>query len=173
MGKQDEAHRPQSRTNRIGGEGLEVGLHILRVSMNATHDAGIQILQAPSSHHSIEAQDNHGGDDTHQSHGSPSLMLTQVAIGTCRIGSRMATNDKLAHHARQTQQDDAHQVDEDEGGTSILTCHIRKAPYISQTYRRTCRGENDAQFTSEISSTLHCFLYFYASALSGRMTNLL
>ena len=83
----------------------------------------------------------------------------------------MATNDKLTHHARQTQQDDTHQVDEDEGGTSILTCHIRKAPNISQTYCRTCRGENDAQFTSEISSTLHSFLYCYAFALTGRMTN--
>ena len=141
--------------------------------MHTTYDAGIEILQTPACHHGIEAKDNHGGDDTHQAYGSPSLVLTQITISPRCIGSRMATNDKLAHHARQTQQDDAHQVDKDEGSTSILTCHIRKAPYISQTYRRTCRGENDAQFTSEISSTLHCFLYFYAFALTGRMTNCL
>ena len=56
------------------------GLHILRIAMHTTYDAGIEILQAPTCYHGIEAKDNHGGDDTHHSYGSPSLVLTQITI---------------------------------------------------------------------------------------------
>ena len=75
--------------------------------MHATNNAGIKILQAPACHYGIKSEDDHGSDDAHQSQGTPRLMLTQIGISTGCIGCRMTTDDKLAQHTWQTQQNDA------------------------------------------------------------------
>ena len=123
--------------------------------MNTTHDTGIEILQAPASHYGIETQDNHRGDDTHQAQGTPRLVLTQIGISTGCIGCGMTADDEFTHHARQSEQDDTYQIDENEGGATILTCHIRETPYITQTDCRAGCGKNNAQLTTKISSCFH------------------
>ena len=155
MGQEDERHRPQGRTYRVGRELLEVLDHKVGIALYLCHDAGIEILQAPTGYHGIETEDNHGSHHSHISHERPRLAPGKIAIGTSRIGCRMTTDDELAQHTWQTKQQDAHQIDEDERRTSILTCHIWEAPYIAQAHSRTCRGEDDAQLTSETSSILH------------------
>ena len=56
----------------------------------------------------------------------------------------MASDDELAHHAGDAQQQHARQIDDDESRTTILARHIRETPHIAQSDGRACRGKNDA-----------------------------
>ena len=43
----------------------------------------------------------------------------------------MATHNKLGHHAGNAQQKDAHGINQDEGGATILAGHIGKTPNVA------------------------------------------
>ena len=79
----------------------------------------------------IEPEDEHRGDDAHIPHGAPRPLSRQSSVGSHGIGACMTSNDKLAHHAWHTEEQDATNVKKDEGGTAVLTGHIRETPDVA------------------------------------------
>ena len=142
MCEQHKADSPQYRSYRTRRELDKIPAHIVGITRNMPRYRGIQILQAPSSHNRIESEDNSGAQDTEQSHSLPWFSARHLMIGSGSIGCRVTTNDKLIHHARKAEQEDKQYIYEDEGRTSILTCHIWESPHIAKTYCRSCRGED-------------------------------
>ena len=70
----------------------------------------------------------------------------------------MTADDELADHTGNAEQQDAEHVDDDEHGATVLTRHIREAPYIAQTYGRARRGQDNTKFTTETGSLEFCHL---------------
>ena len=81
-------------------------------------------------------------------------MRPHLAISPARIGSSMTTNDKLAHHTRNAKHQHTSYIYQNEGGTTVLSGHIRETPHVAQSYSRACRGENHTQFASKVYSFL-------------------
>jgi hypothetical protein len=46
----------------------------------------------------------------------------------------MSANEELAHHDGDTQQEYASDVDDDEGGSTILTCLDGETPDVAKSY---------------------------------------
>ena len=155
MRQQDERHRPQTRFQGVARERLEILTHCSSIAPHLSHDRGIEILQAPASHYGIEAQDNHGSNNTQQTDETPGLTIRDTIVSPIGIGLRVAPYHKLTNHPRDAQYQDAGDIDQDKGSTAILTCHIRETPHVTQTNCRSCRCQDDTQFATEINSVLH------------------
>ena len=67
----------------------------------------------------------------------------------------MATHNKLAQHARQTQQQDARYIDKDERCTTVLARHIGETPNVSQTHSRPCSGQHNTHLAAKIPTLVH------------------
>ena len=160
MSQQDEGDGPQSGTHRIRRERGKVLLYEIGIALHLGHDAGIEILQTPTCHHRIKAQDNHRGKDTHVADNAPGLAVRKILVRPCRIGCRMTADNKLCHHAGNAQHKDAHEIDKNEGCATILPCHIGKAPYIAQAHCRSCRSKDHTQLAAKAASAVFHFLSF-------------
>ena len=67
----------------------------------------------------------------------------------------MPPHDKLSNHSGYTQYEYTHQIDKQEGSPAVLSSQIREAPDVSQTYGRSCRGEDDADLSSKATTFRH------------------
>jgi hypothetical protein len=63
-----------------------------------------------------------------------------------------AANQELAHHDRQSEQDDAQQIYNDKRRPTVLTRFNRETPYIAQTYGRTSRCKHNTKFAAKVFS---------------------
>ena len=115
-------------------------------------ESGVKVLQAPSGHDGVETEDDGGGEDAEVADESPRASAGELVVGTCGIGVGVAADDELGNHAGDAKQEDAAQIDEDEGCSSVLSCHIGETPDVSQTYCRPCGGKDDADTASETTS---------------------
>ena len=158
---QEDSHRPHHRAHWVGRELLEIVRHKGWVAMQLAHDASIHILQAPSRHDSIVARDQEAREHLQVAHPLPSLAIREFGIGTSRIGSTMTADDKFRNHTRDAQQEYASDIHDDEGSATFLTCHIREAPYIAQSYGTTCCSKYQSYLATKTTSICFChFLYF-------------
>ena len=79
-------------------------------------------------------------------------MSTYLSESSRCVRLSMTTNNKLTDHTWYAQKEHTTNVNHDKHGTSILSCHVRKSPYITQSHSRTCCGKNDAKLTSKTCS---------------------
>ena len=165
VGDENENDGPKDRPQGMGGKLLEIGLHESGVTTQLSGHRGIEILQAPAGHDGIETEDNHRGEHAHVAYHGPRFAARKIAVGAGGIGRRVPPDDELAHHARYAEQEDAPQIDQDEGRTAVMTGHIGEAPDVAQPHGRTGRGEDDAQPAAEIASCLHLQNAFQKSEL--------
>ena len=76
----------------------------------------------------------------------PWLATRKTVVGAGGIGSRMTADDELTNHARNAKQENEKNIDDNERGTTVLTCHERETPHVAKTYGRSCRGKYKTYF---------------------------
>ena len=152
MTNQENNHRPQYRTERIGSKLLEILSHIIGITMQFAYDAGIHILKAPTRNHGIVTRNQETREHSQKSHPLPGCTIGKLGVGASCIGSTMATDDKLRNHTRDAEQKHASDVHQDKGCATFLTSHIREAPYVTQTYGTTSGSKNHSQLTTKTTS---------------------
>ena len=153
MGEDDEDNCPQQWFDGVGGELLEIILHISCIAIKLTQQRRKQVLHAPASNDGIEAEDNDRRKHAHVTDDAPYLAADQ-RIGPGRIGCAMTTHHKLGNHAGNAQHGNGHQIDHNKGGATVLTGDIGKTPDITKAYRRACGSQHNAYLCSK-TATLH------------------
>ena len=135
----------------IGNEVVEYGTEVLS-SRKPVGKGFHRVVQGPPSHHTIERQHKDSTQDTHEARYDPGFSGRQCAIGPYGVCLAATPYDKLGQHHRHGQQENETEINDDEGGTAIITNFRGKAPDIAQPHSRACRGQYHAQATSEVSS---------------------
>ena len=118
------------------------------------HDRSQAVLKTPAGDNRIVTGDEEARKDSKVTHPLPGCSVGQLRVGTCGVRGCVAADDELADHARQAQKQDTTDINQDEGRTAILPCHIGETPHVAQTDSTACRGKNHSQFTSELCSFL-------------------
>ena len=118
-----------------------------------------RIFHRPSRHHGIVAEDDEPGKYPETPHPFPRSVGSQTMVSSSGVGLCMPSDNKLTEHQRQSKQEDAPQIDENEGGTAVLSRLNGETPYIPESYGRTSRGENRSKLAAEIFSC--CQLYIF------------
>lgn len=134
MGGGKDGYGPQDGTQRGGGEVGEVTRYVCRVAIEFAHKRGEDILEAPSRHYGVITRDEETGEHAHIADKAPGAAAGDARIGTGCVGSTVSADYELAEYAGQAKQEDADNIDDDERGTTVLTCHIRESPHITQSY---------------------------------------
>ena len=133
---------PDNGFDGIGRELREIGTEIIRRSVELTRDRCQHILQGPTRNHPVIADDQCRCEHAHVAHPFPRCAVGQFRIGTSRIGLCVPANEELTKHHGDTHDQDTEEIDDDEGRTTVLTCHVWKAPYVSQANSTACRGKD-------------------------------
>ena len=127
MGDEQEDDRPHDGLDGVVGERVEIELDVLRVAHQMSGHGGKDILKCPTGHHGIETHDDEPGEHAHIAHEFPG----PAAIGLRGITLRIAPHDELAEHGRKPQQEEEHQVDDEEGSTTVLPRLVGEAPDVA------------------------------------------
>ena len=93
-----------------------------------------QVRQRPSSYHAVERQDDDRGDHTQQSHPFPACARGQLF--KCPESAELSALPYvcLTDEDRNTDKDGGKQINENEGGSSVLSDHVGESPDIAQAY---------------------------------------
>ena len=161
MGEAEHQSCPYQRFDRIIGETGKILFEIVGIATEMTHERGIDILQAPTRDHSIIARDEKTREHTEITHILPCTATRDSAVCPCRVGLRMATNNKLIDYAGQAQQHHAEDIEEDEGSATVFASHIRETPDVAQTHCRPSRGQDNTYSTTEICSFYLCHIILF------------
>ena len=150
MGDEEDGDGPEYGPQGRRGELLEVLGDVGCIALQLACCRGVDVLQAPAGNHGVVAGDEEAGEDAEQADesreqaaegqpvGSQSalgqlgiVVEGGVGIDAAGVGSAVATNDELAEHAGNAQQEHAAQIDEDEGCAAVLARHVGESPYVA------------------------------------------
>src|SRR5699024_9391072 len=85
----------------------------------------------------------------------------QLIKSSGNTAARAASHRKLHDHDRESQHDQADQIDQHKSRPAILPGNVRETPHIPQTNGTPCRNQNKSQPGAKLFS-LHCtFLSFF------------
>ena len=151
VGQHKETGCPDDWEHRLLQEGGEGGAEV-RCSLSG-EAVGARLddeLQCPACHHGVVAQDEKACQHAEESHPTPGSTRCKDAVGSCRVGTRAASDEELGNHDRHAHEQHAEQVDEDKRRSTMLSCLVRETPDVAQSDGRTGRGEDDADAASEV-----------------------
>ena len=153
MDDADKQEQPQGRhpgiAHKLLEDAAEHGGRNTRESVGCRQEG---VVHGPSAHNAVVTQNKPPREDAKSAHPLPARAVRKHAIGTSRVGMRVATNQKLADHDGQTQHQNTDDIDNDEGCSTILSCLDGKTPYVAQSYCRTCCSQDGAYFRTEVFS---------------------
>jgi len=152
MSEQQYGRQPENRPYGVCRECLEIALYIVGIAMKLTHDRRVDILQAPSRHHSVIACDEKSGNHAEQPHILPRLATTHLGVCPVGVGRSMSPDDKLSNHARNAQQQYTCHIYQDECRATVLAGHVWKAPHVTQSHRAAGSGQDHTQLASKARS---------------------
>ena len=115
------------------------------------YDGGPDILETPTRNHGVIARNQETRQNTHIADERERRTTCQFAESARRIGPTMTTDNELTNHTGNAQQQDTEHINHDKHGSAILSRHIGESPDVAQANGRTCRGQDDTQFATEIS----------------------
>ena len=107
--------------------------------MQLTGYRGIDVLQTPTCHDTVITSNKKACEHAQITYPLPCRAVGEFGVGTGSIGGGMSADDELANHARQSQHQDAGNVNDDEDSSAVLSCHIGKTPHIAQSDGTACR----------------------------------
>jgi len=113
-----------------------------------------QIVERPARHHDVVAQDEPSDEHAKLPDVSPEPAAAQPLIGLRRIGVRRASHDKLGRHERESDEQDARNINNEESAAAALAGLGREAPNVAQSDGAAGCGENHADFAAKISSRI-------------------
>ena len=87
--------------------------------------------------------------------GIGAAFINRIAHGVNRALATLAANQYLSHHHRHTNQQNAAQVNQHKGPTTIAASYIGELPHIAQTHGRAGSGHNKGPATGP--SSMHTF----------------
>ena len=76
----------------------------------------------------------------------------QFFHGSGKIALPRPSNRKFRHHKGETQYGKKYKIEENKNCTTVISCDIRKSPYISQTDGTPCSHQQKAQSCSQLFS---------------------
>ena len=165
MAKNKDGYRPKHGHDGRRRERLEIVLGIAGIALQLAHHGSIDVLQAPTTYHSIVAGDEKSRENAERANKRgkqrlPASCFSHLLVGTSRVGCSMTTDNQFTHHARQPQHNHTSQINQDECRTAVLTRHVGETPHVAQADCRPCRGQNHTQHAAEICSFC-CLLHSY------------
>ena len=148
VGEEQEGEGKEQGRPRGAAEGGEVGSRVAD-SGKAAGSGRAGILQHPAGNDAVVGEDE--GDAEHASIAGevPRLARCQPLVRRSNVRMRSASDDELGSHHGHSEEDDAEEVDEDEGSAAMLTRLDRKTPDVAQPHGGACRGKDDAQAGGE------------------------
>ena len=81
------------------------------------------------------------------------LHLGEGPVGAHGVAVGGASHRKFGQHERQSQQQDAKDVDHQKGAAAVVTGHVGKPPDVSQAHGTPRRNEHGAQFATQRGTT--------------------
>ena len=160
----EDEEREDDAGRSIGRElGEEVADRLL-VTTDLTGEREPDVGDRPSSNHAVEGQNARAGqhpETTDQPPAGSGANVRERANGRL-LGA--PTNRQLAEHDRKADEENADQIDEDEGRAAALTDLSWKPPDVSKSDGRTCCGEDESGASSPRSTvSCHCACLIGAS----------
>ena len=159
VGDEQEEHGIEEGLPRRGGEGGEIGGRVergLRVDECETPRDGIDgVFEDPPGHDAVVGEDE--GDARHAgiTGEAPGLAGRQTFVGRSDVRVGATADDELGGHHRYAEENDAGEIDDDEGCAAILTGFNGKTPDVAQSHGAACRGQDDADFRCKIAARFH------------------
>ena len=117
------------------------------------------VFECPARDDGIVAEDQEGGGDAVIADDAPFRAGSHHLEGSGGVLARVAADEKLGYHDRYAQEQDARDIDQQEGGATIFAQHIRETPDVSQSDGASDRGQDNADFTTECCSFRMCHFY--------------
>ena len=146
-----QAHQgPEHHADIVSQHGAELGTGLDTIHPDKAGSNRLeQVPQHPAHHHRIDNLDSVGRQQAHAAHPCPArdLPLSAGDIGHGRGWAALAppADEHLRHQDRDTDTESAGQVDQHEGGATVLPGNIGKAPDITQANGETHRGHEEGK----------------------------
>ena len=116
------------------------------------------ILKRPTCHHAIESENSKTCIDFDTADDTPSLLAVGFDKTAVGVALPLTPNNKLREHNGNGNEQTDDCVDNQEGCTSVVTCHIGKPPNVSQSDCRACDGCHRAELAGELISCHSAFI---------------
>ena len=152
MSSQRKEYGVENRLPGIGDEGLEGRFVVVDVALlhQIAREGVDGVFGRPARHDKVETHDQHRGQDPDIADHAPPF--AKRAVGSDRILTRGCTDRELGNHERNAHQQDAQQIDQEEGSASIFTGQIGESPDVTQPHGRTCGYQHCADLAAKSSS---------------------
>ena len=156
MGDQENGHGPEYGSYWRCHEIVEVVHYISGVSLEFPHNGGVNIIETPAGHYGVVTRDEITREHFQIAHPSPCRTVGQLGVGSCGVGSASAPDDEFANHTGNAEHQDARDIYQDEGRSTIFAGKIGKTPDVSQAYSRASRCQYDTKPAAKVRSTSIC-----------------
>lgn len=120
-------------------------------------DCPPQVVDGPPADNTIEGQDQNAAGDGQYAENVPVGARRQLAEGTVNVGLGTPPDDELCVHDGQRHDEDDGQVDDDEGGSPVVSNQVGESPQVTQTDGGTGHGYEYAEITCKSFSLVHFF----------------
>ena len=158
--RQEERRPPNAAPGTCQQRGEHVVILLRRVATQMSQKRLIEVLDDPSTNHTVEANDNEAAQDADVS--KQVIFLTWRELLQCRLHVTVGrtANDEFTQYHGNAHYQDATDVHQNKGATTIHSCLIGETPDVPQSYCRAHRSRDGSHTGRKSCSFCHSITLF-------------
>ena len=116
-----------------------------------------EIIDNPTADNGVKCHQSNIANQTDDTENPPFVAgLFKLLIHVERTCPGPTPDGKFHRHDRQTENEQADQIDQHKAATPVLSAHPRKFPYIAAADGTSCRDHDKSETAAELFPFFHC-----------------